>query len=156
MRSPSDLLAFARSPEGTKMVRYASTSLICVVISEAVLTFLGLIGWRAIGAVLVATAVATVPSYELNRRWAWGESGKRDMWKQVVPFWVLSFAGLAFSLVVVSLAQSVADHHHLSRVVRTGLLDLAYIGGYGLLWVGKFLILNKILFAQRSDDLTPA
>lgn len=138
------------------MVRYTATSVICVVISEFVLTILGLLGWTAFGAVLTATAISTVPSYELNRKWAWGKSGKSHMGKEVVPFWVLAFIGLAFSLWAVDLAQSVARHHHLSTVLRTGVLDAAFIGSYGILWIGKFLIFNKILFAHHPEDLPPA
>lgn len=138
------------------MIRYAATSLICVVISECVLTILGLLGWSAIGAVLVATAISTVPSYELNRRWAWGKEGKRDVWREIVPFWAMAFIGLAYSLWAANLGQSVAEHHHLSRVLRTGILDGSVIAAYGSLWVAKFVILNKILFARRPGDLSPA
>jgi putative flippase GtrA len=138
------------------MLRYTATSVICVVISEVVLTILGLLGWTALGAVLVATAVSTVPSYELNRKWAWGKSGKSHMGKEVVPFWVLAFVGLAFSLWAVDVAQSFAKHHHFYVLLRTGIIDSAFIGAYGVLWIGKFIIFNKILFVHHPEDLPPA
>jgi putative flippase GtrA len=154
--TPSALLELSRTPQGKKMVRYTATSAICLVISEVVLTILGLLGWTALGAVLTATAISTVPSYELNRKWAWGKSGKSHLGKEVVPFWVLAFIGLAFSLWTVSVAQTFARHHHFSVIMRTGILDGAFIGAYGILWVGKFVIFNKILFVHHPQDLPPA
>ena len=42
---------------------------------------------------VIATAVGTVPSFELNRRWVWRKTGKRSLRGEVGPFWVLSFRG---------------------------------------------------------------
>ncbi len=139
------------------MLRYSATSLICVVISTVILTVLvGLLRWNAFGASLTATAVSTIPSYELNRKWAWGKSGKGHLWKEVVPFWTLAFIGLAFSTWASVLAQGYSQHHHLSHLVHTIVVTGAFIGSFGVLWIGKFLIFNKILFAHHPQDLTPA
>lgn len=153
----SDLMALCRSPQGKKLIRYSATSAICVVISTVILTFLvGVLRWGAFGASLTATALSTIPSYELNRKWAWGKSGKSHMWKEVVPFWSLAFIGLAFSTWASVAAESFAKHHHLSHLVHTGVVDGAFLGAFGVLWVGKFIIFNKILFVRHPEDLTPA
>ena len=47
---------------------------------------------------IFANAVATFPSYWLNRRWAWGKSGRSHFMKEIVPFWAMSAAGIAFSI----------------------------------------------------------
>ena len=52
-----------------------------------------------------ANAVATFPSYWLNRNWAWGKSGRSHLMKEVVPFWVMSAFGIAFSIVGASVAR---------------------------------------------------
>ncbi|MDQ6613576.1 MAG: GtrA family protein [Actinomycetota bacterium] len=153
----SDLLDLARSPQGKKMIRYSATSAICVVLSTVILTVLvGLLRWDAFGASLTATAVSTIPSYELNRKWAWGKTGKGHLWKEVVPFWTLAFIGLAFSTVASVEAQSVAKHHHFSHLLHTMVVDGAFIGAFGVLWIGKFIIFNKILFVHHPEDLIPA
>jgi putative flippase GtrA len=155
--TPSALLAFSRSAEGKKMIRYSTTSLICVVLSTIILTILvGFLHWNAFGASLTACAISTIPSYELNRKWAWGKSGKGHLWKEVVPFWTLAFIGLAFSTWASVQAQSYAQHHHFSHVVHTMIVTGAFIGAFGVLWIGKFIIFNKILFAHHPEDLTPA
>jgi putative flippase GtrA len=155
--SASGLLAFTHTPHGKKLIRYSATSMICVVLSTAILTFLvGVLHWGAFGASLTATAVSTVPSYELNRKWAWGKSGKGHVWREVVPFWTLAFIGLAFSTWASVEAESVAKHHHFPHLLHTVVVDGAFIGAFGVLWVGKFVIFNKILFAHHPQDLTPA
>ena len=155
--SPSELLAFARSPGGTKVIRYSLISGICVAISIVVLGIThGLLHWSAFWANVFACAVATVPSYELNRKWAWGKHGKSHMWKEVAPFWALAFIGLAFSTWWAVAAESLAHRHHLGHGAQTILVETAVLSAYGVLWIGKFVIFNKILFVHHPEDLEPA
>ncbi len=157
MPTPADLLALTRSPEGRKWIRYSLISAICVVISTVTLTVLvGLLGWSAFWASLTATGVATVPSYELNRKWAWGKRGKSHLWKEVVPFWTLAFIGLAFATWASVAAESYSHSHKLSHGLHTLVIGGAFIGSYGVLWIGKFMIINKLLFVHHPQDLTPA
>jgi putative flippase GtrA len=155
--TPTDVLTLARSPEGKKMIRYTMISLICVVISTVVLAFLvGVLSWPAFWASITATVVSTIPSYELNRKWAWGKSGKGHLWKEVVPFWVISFIGLACSAAASWEAERYAKQHHLSHLTRTGVVEGAFLGAFAVLWVGKFIIFNKVLFVHHLEDLPPA
>jgi putative flippase GtrA len=155
--SPAALLALARTPEGTKMVRYTLISAICLVISVFTLGVThGLLHWSAFSANVFACAVGTVPSYELNRKWAWGKQGRGHLLKEVAPFWSLAFIGLAFSTWWAVQAESLAHRHHLTRGVQTVLVEAAVLTAYGILWVGKFIIFNKVLFAHHPEDLEPA
>src|ERR1700730_2905309 len=122
--TPAGILAAVRTPEGRKVVRYAVVSVISLIVSLIVLGVChGLINWSAFWSNIAATAVATVPSYELNRKWAWGKSGKSHLWKEVVPFWVLAFIGLAFSTYWAVAADSLAKHHHFSHLGRTVVVE---------------------------------
>jgi putative flippase GtrA len=153
--SPSAFLAMARTPEGTKMVRYTTISAICVVISIVVLGLThGLLHWSAFWSNVFACAVATVPSYELNRKWAWGKRGKSHLWREVVPFWTLAFIGLAFSTWWAVAAESLG--RHLSHWSQTALVEAAVLLAYGILWGVKFVIFNKVLFVHQPHELEPA
>jgi putative flippase GtrA len=155
--TPSGLIALTRTPEGRKMFRYTMVSVIAVTISFIVLGItVGLLRWSAFWGNVTATAVATVPSYELNRKWAWGKSGKSHLWKEVAPFWALSFVGLAFSTYAAVLAESFAKENHFARLWHTALVQGAALGAFGVLWVVKFVIFNKILFVHHPQDLEPA
>jgi putative flippase GtrA len=156
--TPFGLVGLLRTPGGKKMFRYTATSLICVVISTVILTTLGVLKWDAGWAAVTACAISTIPSYELNRKWAWGRTGRGHFLKEVTPFWVMAFIGLVFSSWAALLAQSFAKHHHYVKggLSYSVLVDGAFIGAFGVLWIGKFLIINKVLFAQHPEDLTPA
>ena len=155
--TPAGVLDWARSPVGQKLVRYSIVSVISVIVSQTVLFSLQLTsnvreGWANI----IAVAVATVPSYELNRKWAWGKSGPSHLWKEVVPFWALAFLGLAFSEWAVVVAGHWARDHHLIRLARSALVNGAALSGFGVLWVAKFVIFNKLLFVHHEQDMDPA
>jgi putative flippase GtrA len=145
---------YLHGPEGVKMFRYSMASVVALITSVLCLAILnGPLGTSAVMASTLATAVATVPSYYLNRRWAWGKDGRSHFWKEVVPFWALAFMGWALSTYSVRLMEAYAKHHQFSHVLRTASVTFVYIGAFGVLWVGKFVIFNKVLFVHRGDHL---
>ena len=82
-------------PSSLKLFKYAGVSVISTIVSQVTL-FMTFGVWRVMSEVpanILANAVATVPSYYLNRKWVWGKSGRSHLWREVVPFWVLSFVG---------------------------------------------------------------
>ena len=150
MLSTEALLARARSPQGVKAIRYTLTSVISVVISQTILAFcFSVLAWSARDANITAVAISAVPSYVLNRRWAWGKRGKSHLWKEVVPFWVLAFLGLAFSTWAADWAET-AFHRNAIAV------NLAALGAFGVLWIAKFVIFNEILFKHHHEVLEDA
>jgi putative flippase GtrA len=109
---------------------------------------LGMAAWMAN---VLATTVATVPSYHLNRRWTWGKRDASDMWREVMPFWVLSFAGLVLSTIAVALTDSWTHGVHFpSPVFHTLVILTAHLSGFGLLWVAQFILLDRVLFVDRA------
>ena len=134
-----------------KLVRYAAVSMISTSVS---LTILGALiatsaltaGWANV----VATAVGTVPSFELNRRWVWRKTGHRSVVAEVGPFCALSFTGLALSTLAVSAAAGWAASAGLGTAARAVVADAANVGTFGLLWVIQFVLLDRVLFAHRT------
>ena len=95
-----------------KLLRYSAVSGISTATSLSILGILvGLFGVDAVVANVVATAVGTVPSFELNRRWVWCDRSQRSVLRQVTPFCTLSFAGLVISTLAVRAVS--AAHHRL-------------------------------------------
>jgi putative flippase GtrA len=148
-----------RTPLGQKLFRYSMASVVAVILSTILIIFFdGLIGFSAVVSSTLATAIAAVPSYEMNRKWAWGKSGRSHLLKEVVPFWALAFVGWAFSTFAVKIMESEAKHHHLPHFWTTFWVTFVYISAFGVLWVAKFVIFNKLLFVHRHhhDDPEPA
>jgi putative flippase GtrA len=146
------LWRFSRTPEGIKVVRYTMVSVISALTSLAILTIVygALRLWSEVFSTLFANTMAGIPSYILNRRWVWGKSGRSHLWREILPFWVMSFTGIGFALFTASLAHNFADAHHLHHLARTVLVVGANIAAFGILWLLKFIILNR-LFAEIAD-----
>ena len=152
--SLSSLRERARSDLGQKAIKYTLVSVVAVVVSQIALAILyGLLKWGPVSANITASVIGGIPSYYLNRTWAWGKSGKSHLWKEVVPFWSLAFAGLAFSTWTVALADDYAKHHFSSHLANSLTVNGANLFGYGVLWVLKFIIFNKLIFVHHQEDL---
>jgi putative flippase GtrA len=98
---------------------------------------------------ILATSVATVPSFHLNRRWTWAKQGPADLWREVVPFWALAFAGLLLSTFFVALSDPWMTHVHAGVMVHTSALIGAHLSGFGALWILQFALLDRLLFRNR-------
>lgn len=157
--SPRGVVAFARTTGGRRLIKYTAVSGVSVVVSEIAL-LVALHFFTATWANVTAVAVGTIPSYELNRSWVWGKSGKSHLWKEVVPFWALSFLGLVISTIAVDLVSGYVLHTDTAKTASQKLIIAGTnLGAFGVLWIGKFLIINRLLFHHRpdpvADELTP-
>jgi putative flippase GtrA len=139
-----------------RLVRCFSVSVLTSLVSLTTLALLaGVAGVPAWQANVVACAVGTVPSYQLNRRWVWGLRHGSHWGREVAPFWALSFAGLALSTLAVDRADHLARSLAWTGPTRTVALMGASVVAYGLLWVAQFLILDKVLFVRPGDAVEP-
>jgi putative flippase GtrA len=134
-----------------KLVRYGTVSAISTVVSLTVLGVLVFTGAMSPGwANVVATAVGTVPSFELNRRWVWGRTGRRSLLAELGPFWALSFTGLGLSTLAVSVAGAWAARAGLHAGMRALVAQAASVCAFGSLWVAQFVILDRSVFARPA------
>jgi putative flippase GtrA len=149
------LVRLYRSPQGKKLFRYAMVSVISTVVTFAVLgiLFYALKLWSEEPDNVLANVAGIFPSYYLNRSWAWGKTGPSHLWKEIVPFWAMSFAGI-----VLALGAGIAAHHvsvnvlHLHRLGRTMVLYGVNVFAFGVLWVAKFLVINKLFHVHPVAD----
>ncbi len=132
-----------------RLVRYAAVSVVATGVSMVTLGLMvGVLGLAAVWSNVTATAIGTVPSFELNRRWVWASTSRRSLIGQVVPFCALSFTGLVVSTVAVGV---VAGHTaHWSRLSHTVAVEGANLAAYGTLWIVQYVLLDRVLFAHRS------
>ncbi len=139
-----------RSELGRKTFRYAMVSVVSVLVGQSVLIFCsGVLDWPGVTANLVAVSVGSIPSYLLNRYWAWGKRGRNHLFKEVLPFWGLALLGLGFSTLSVDyVAGNISD-----AVIA---VQLASLSAFGVLWVGKFILLNEVLFKHHPEVLEEA
>lgn len=132
-------------------VSVISTTISVVVLATGTLAF-GLAAWTAN---IIAVACATGPSYSLNRRWTWGRRDASHPWRQVMPFWAMSFAGLGLSTILVGITSVWATSMHLVQPFATFSLLGAHLSGFALLWGVQFVVLDRVLFGgTRSNQVS--
>ena len=154
-RLPAPIADRLRGPDGQKLWRYSVASMVAVVVSEICLViFNGVVGMSAVVASSLATSLAAIPNYYLNRKWAWGKHGRSHLLKEVIPFWALAFAGWALSTYSVYLMEHYAKRQQFSHALTTVLVAIVYVAAFGLLWIGKFIIFNKLMFVHRHHQGT--
>jgi putative flippase GtrA len=135
-----------------RLMKYSAVSLVSTTTSLVSLGMLvGLAGLPATWSNVIATAVGTVPSFELNRRWVWSNDGRRSVFGQVVPFCALSFSGLVVSTLAVDVVA--AHTANWGRWSHTVAVLMANLASYGSLWIVQYQLLNRILFSIRSVSL---
>ena len=151
------VLDWSRTHEGRKLVRYSMVSVVSVIVSQILLLFaFGLLHWSAKWSNVFAVCLSAVPSYYLNRRWAWGKTSRSHLLKEVLPFWGMALLGLIFSTWAADYAESNADRLTSSHFLTTMIVMGASLAAFGVLWVGKFIVLNKVLFAHQPEELPAA
>lgn len=134
--------------EGKKIFRYTMTSVITTGVSLFVLgiVFGVLRLWSEVPSTVFANVVAAFPSYWLNRKWAWGKGGRSHLVKEVLPFWIMSAASIAFSTVGASVARylgarwELPQHHHFELTL---LVLAANVLSFGIFWILKLMVFNR-------------
>jgi putative flippase GtrA len=132
--------------EGRKLFRYTMVSVISTAVSLFVIALVygAFHVWTEVPSTVFGNAVATFPSYWLNRKWAWGKHGRSHFLKEVAPFWLMAALGIAFSIVGASLARHVGQHYDLGNLEKTVLVLVANVLSFGVFWVIKLLIFNRL------------
>lgn len=127
-----------------RFLRYASVSVVGVVCGQSLLSlFHHGFAWGATRSNVLAVTLATIPSYLLNRAWVWGRRGRHHFTREVLPFWSMAFLGLILSTIAAGWAEENLD----ARIW----VNVANLGAFGVLWVAKYALIERYLFAD--DDL---
>jgi putative flippase GtrA len=134
-------------------------SAVAVAISQAtILICAWVFGLSGIAANTIGAVVATPASYELNRKWAWRIGGKSHLWREVVPFWSLTIIGWLASTGTVEIADSLCQSHGVTGLARAVAIMGASLFAYGVVWIGKFFLFNRLIFATgptSHDRIVP-
>jgi putative flippase GtrA len=140
------------TPEGRKKVRYALVSVVAVPVGEFGVLIFNVAGLTAVVSALLGNSLGAIPSYVLNRYWVWGKTEKNNLLTEILPFWIITLIGILFSLYTAHVAGQFTKHHHITSVLRLVILLVANLAAFGILWVAKYILFNKVLFVRKDDD----
>lgn len=129
-------------------VRFLLVSVINVVTHQLLLYLANSIwGWGGGLSNAFAAVLTAIPGYLLSRYWVWSVRGNHSFRGEILPFWIIALAGLVFST---GLAEG-AD-----RLFGAGIaVALASLLGYFVVWVAKFIILDRLFerSARRNEEV---
>jgi putative flippase GtrA len=144
-----------------RMFRYTAGSLICFGVSEA--TFVALFWPHILGArsaSIAASIAGIIPGYPLNRNWTWGRKGKSDLWREIIPYWATALISTLLAAAVIGAVNNAFSQYN--RDIRTAINATAYLATYGIIFIAKYLLFDRILFHPNhpphpnQQPITPA
>ncbi len=131
-------------PAVAKLVKYSAASVSGVVTSQVTLVFcLVVIDLPAVTSNIIAVTLGAVPNYLINRAWTFNKRGSHSLTREIVPFWLMAVLGLVLSTFAVAWADTRYDGNVL-------VLSAASIGSFGVLWVAKYFVLERLLFVPLA------
>ena len=134
---------------GKKARRFLVVSAFNVAFGQSLLVLAhSWLGWSFVASNATAAAVSAGPAYVLIRYWVWEKRSKNHLVTEVLPFWGLAFFGLILSTVAAGIAETYTDAQLVLNVVN--------LVAFGLLWVFKFLIFDRLMFGRRQRALGSA
>ncbi|MEV6265761.1 GtrA family protein [Kribbella sp. NPDC051936] len=123
--------------------RYSASSVVATVVSQLAFALCYWFGTAALVATLVAWLAGAVPNYVLNRRWTWGRSGQK------LPYTMIVIGSAVTAAVVTSVTDHLVqpvDSHALKTLLVTG----SYFGTYAVLFIVKFVLFDRLVFAKSQ------
>ncbi|WP_245849301.1 GtrA family protein [Mycobacterium palustre] len=144
--SPSRRGGCASAADARKKLRYAVVSVVFVPIGQVLVQAFGLWFNDYTVASLLQAAIIAVPNFYANRRFVWRVTSRENLRFQVLVFWLALMLGVALATLFTSLVEcAMADR---AMVYRGAAVFLAQLLGLGIVWVGRFVMLDKWLFRR--------
>jgi cytosine/uracil/thiamine/allantoin permease len=73
--------------------------------------------------------------------------------KEIVPFWVMSALGIIVSIGGAAVARHIGIAHHLSHFEQTVVVLVANLISFGIFWVLKYLVFNRLFRVHPLEEL---
>ena len=154
---PNKWIELGKKQFERKPVRYLAVSAVAIAVSLSTQgLFYGVFRFSERNAQLVSFVTSTIPSYYLNRRWVWGKGNRSNFWKEIFPFWALGIAQLVLSLWFIGWSQDKIEAQFESHLIRTIGFMASTLFIYGVMWVGKYVFFNKVLFKHKPEQAVSA
>ena len=148
-------IAWSKTHEGKKLIRYTASSVITTAVSFS--SIVVLYGFKIIPGVVWATlagnVIATLPSYHLNRLWAWGKCGRSAFRAEIVPYWTLAFLGIAFSQIGAFWVRGIVHSHDWNHLFNTALVAGVNLVSFAIFWVLKIMLFNRIFKVDELEEM---
>ena len=135
--------------------KYSASSVVATAISQLAFALSYWFGAAAVVATGIAWVAGAVPNYVLNRRWSWRSQG------QMLPYAIIVIGSAIIAALVTTLTSHLVqgiDSHAWKTLLVTG----SYFATYGVLFILKFVLFDRLVFvrpapvSEAAEARTPA
>src|SRR5215469_12892944 len=150
---PTPIARRLRAETGKRFSRFVLVAIVGVVTSQVVLGILtGPVDINSAGAAgVIASMTAALVSYVLSR-WAWERTGKPDLLREAVPFWLVSMAVWAVLGLTSHFASVWAHSEGYTHLKKHLVVQGAYFLMNCVTFVARFLFFHHVLFAKKPAE----
>jgi putative flippase GtrA len=148
---PAPIERKLRNETGKRFSRFLLVAAAGVITSQVVLGLLtGPFDIHSAGAAgVIASMVAALISYLLSR-WAWDRTGKPDLLRETLPFWLVSAAVWAVLGLTSHFASTWAHAEGYTHLKKHLVVQGAYFLMNCVTFVARFLFFHYVLFANKA------
>jgi putative flippase GtrA len=138
------LIACPNTEEAHKKLRYTAVALAFLPIGQGLIQVLGPWLNDYTAASLLAAAIVTVPNFFANRHFVWRVTSDEKLRSQIVTFWV----AVMLAVLLTTFFTYIVDNGMVGQrtLVRGIAVFFVQVFGFGVVWVGRFLLLDRWLF----------
>ena len=150
---PAPIERKLRAETGKRFSRFVLVAVVAVVTSQVMLGLLtGPVNLNSAGAAgVIAGMTAALVSYLLSR-WAWERTGKPDLLRETLPFWLVSAAVWAILGLTSHYASVFAHAEGYTHLKKHLVVQGAYFLMNCVTFVARFLFFHYVLFANRERE----
>jgi putative flippase GtrA len=150
------IVEYTKTEAGRKKLRYAGVSVVFVPVGQILIQSLGRFAFDRdyTKASLASAAILTLPNFFANKLFVWRDTSRDKLRTQVVVFWIAAMLGVAFATYLTWLVEKVVSDK--SALVESAAVFGAQLAGFGLVWVGRFLVLDRWLFKVTHHGAEPS
>lgn len=133
-----------------RMVRALMSSGLATGMSQLTLIVLLTMSINPTAASAVAFVAGAIPNYFVARRLAWKRKGKPDFKRELLPYIVVITIGGLASMALTTVAGWITEPLRIEGFVRIVVLDVAFLSSYGLVFLLKFLLLDRFVYSKLA------
>jgi putative flippase GtrA len=136
-----------------RIIRAGATSIGATLISHG--AFIGLVGFghvRAGFASAIAFALGATFNYFVGRRVTWGRKDRPHVVKETLPYVIVVGTTALLAIGGTTLTEHLIEPLALSHLQHTIVLEIAFIVSYGMVFLLKFALLDRIVFKQSASN----
>jgi putative flippase GtrA len=139
-----------------RLMRFAVCSLLATVTSAGVFALVYRVGAGPRAATFAAFATGAAVSFVVNRSWTWNRRHRAGLRRDMVAFLAVVGSIAALAAIATSTTEWYAYRIGAGDTERAVLVETAYLGTYALMFLVKFLLLDRWVFRAQDENTTRA